>query len=306
MSGSARRFRVAAVTLLAVVWVPAAHACINSISTDHTGQRFYSNDHVGAELEAGLTEPAAKRHWIERSAEITDRARAKPDLANLTDLGIALIHHGRFDAAIRLFLALEQRFPGRPETAANLGTALELAGHDRTALKWIRIGMRRNPDEHYGTEWLYARILETKIALAGNPAYLKDRSVAGLRFDTALVPELPSPEARDNAGRPLTPHSINTALRYQLHERLAFVPPPDVVVANLLHDWATLNLAGGPIENADVLYRLAVRYGAPRTPLLAQRQAHIRATLAAARTAPVSDSARCELCTPPPPPPPPT
>ena len=63
-----------------------------------------------------------------------------------------------------MFLALERRYPGHHETAANLGTALELAGHDAPALQWIRIGIRRNADEHYGSEWLHVRILEAKIA----------------------------------------------------------------------------------------------------------------------------------------------
>lgn len=298
-----RHARIAA-AMLAMAVLPAAHACINSVSTDHTGQRFYSHEYVGAALEKNLTQPVASRYWIARSGEITQRARSKPDLESLTDLGIVLIYHGRHDAAVRLFLHLEKRYPGRAETAANLGTALELAGHDDTALKWIRIGMRRNPEEHRGTEWLHARILEAKIGLARNPAYLQGRSVAGLRFDTAVVPALPRIDARDNAGGRLRPYDVHNALAYQLHERLAFVRPPDPVVANLLHDWATLNLAGGPIENAEVLYRLAARYGAQQTALMAKRLAHVRKTLRTARKAPVQERSDCALCLPPPSPPP--
>jgi hypothetical protein len=43
--------------------------------------------------------------------------------------------------------------------------------------------------------------------------------------------------------------------------RTGFFKPRDPIVANLLLDWATLNLACGPIENADALYDLAVTYG---------------------------------------------
>ena len=44
----------------------------------------------------------------------------------------------------------------------------------------------------------------------------------------------------------------------------------------MLLDWATLNQAGGPIENADVLYDLAVTYGAKPDALMRNHQAYIK------------------------------
>lgn len=68
------------------------------------------------------------------------------------------------------------------------------------------------------------------------------------------------------------------------------------VVANLLLDWATLNLAGGPLENADALYRQAVRYGARHDPLMRNRHEYIGRTLAQADRD-ISDI-RCTICQP--------
>jgi len=45
----------------------------------------------------------------------------------------------------------------------DLGTAYELAGKNEPALRWIREGLRRNPNSHKGTEWLHVKILEAKI-----------------------------------------------------------------------------------------------------------------------------------------------
>jgi lipoprotein NlpI len=111
------------------------------------------------------------------------RMRKQPHFKQLTDLGIVLIHQGNYSSAVRLFVAIEKLHPGRHETAANLGTALELMGRDTLARRWIRLGIQRNRHEHEGTEWLHLRILEAKIALRSNPKYLEGRSVAGVSFD---------------------------------------------------------------------------------------------------------------------------
>jgi len=104
---------------------------------------------------------------------------------------------------------------------------------------------------------------------------------------------------RGNDGTQLAPWDVDQALSYQLHERVQFVPPKDPVVANLLQDWATLNLAGGPIENAEVLYALAQRYGAQRTPLMRKRETFIEDTLdRVGRDEADSSDTACGICRP--------
>lgn len=283
----------------------SAQACINSVGTDRSGNRFMPGDYTGDELVEAMTRPWNWKYFDEETLRISAEVRKAPDFANLNNLGVALIRYGRTTQAIRLFVANEKRFPGRPETAANLGTALELAGFDNIALSWIRIGIRRNVDEHRGTEWLHARILETKIALKKDPTYLEGRSVAGVHFSNALIPDLPDRYPHGNAGTPVLPYQLNNAFAYQLRERLQFVKPKDSVVANLLSDWATLNLAGGPVENAEALYGLAERYGASPTALVTARRQQTHKILTSRDRGKQPAVGVCTICQPPPPPPPP-
>jgi hypothetical protein len=281
-----------------------ALACINSIGTNHHGHRFAPGNYTGDELVESLMWAADRKYLDQEARRLATAVRTAPDFASLNDLGVVLIRYGRNVEAIRLFLSNERRLPGHAETAANLGTALELAGFDEVALKWIRIGVRRNAAEHWGTEWLHVRILEAKIALKRDPAYLDGRSVAGIAFDDALIPAMPARYPNGNDGRPVLAYQLDQALHYQLRERLQFVKPEDRVVANLMTDWATLNLAGGPVESAEALYALAERYGAPRTALVTARRAQIRKILASAKDRREPAAGTCMICEPPPPPPP--
>lgn len=272
-------------------------ACINAIGTDHQGRHFDAHIDVGEQLEARLTSGAVRAYYTRRAHDITARATARPDLENLTELAILLMYQGQHARAVRLLLSLERRYPGRHETAANLGTALELSGHDAPALAWIRLGIRRNPAEHLGTEWLHARILESKLAAAKDPAHLARHSIAGLQFGDATVPPFPTSLPAGNVGRPVGAYDLNHAFAYQLGERMQFVAPEDPVVANLLSDWAALNMAGGPMENVVVLYGQAKRYGARETVTLARRLAEARRVLKTAGGAERHDG-RCVICGP--------
>lgn len=291
--------------LAALLWAPLASACINSSGTDHQGRDFIPVYYTGEQLRDAITAPRHQRYWLQSKDEVIADARREPSFKHLTDLGVLLIHQGKYADAARLFVAMEGIFPGRYQTAANLGTTLELMGRDRPALRWIRIGMRRNASAHRGTEWLHARILEAKLALATDPKALDGRSVAGVAFEPVTVPPLPVAYPPGNDDKPVKPHELQDAFHYQLSERLQFVKPKDAVVANLLEDWATLNLAGGPVENTVVLYPLAWRYGASRTALSEARLREAKRAMVKRKTA-GHETGYCTICPPldPPEPPP--
>ncbi len=299
------RHTIRSACLAALLWAPLASACVNSPATDNQGRSFDPMEYTGETLVEEITTPRHARNWLPPKEKIIAEARREPSFDHLTELGVLLIHQGKYVDAARLFLAMERLFPGRYQTAANLGTTLELMGSDRLALRWIRIGMRRNPDSHWRTEWLHARILEAKIALAADSKAFEGRSVAGLVFDPVTVPPLPTAYPPGNDGKPVKPHEMNQALYYQLNERLQFVKPKDAVVASLLEDWATLNLAGGPVENAAALYPLAWRYGAPKTALAEARLRAAKRAMAKRETA-GHETGYCTICPPldPPEPPP--
>jgi len=288
------KLRIIAATALLTL-TGAAQACINSVGTDAAGRKFHPNWPVGQDFVRELKGGTPPSIWVRTTIL---HALTDPSFNHLNDLGVLLIRQGQFAAAVKHFVQVEKLYPGHHETAANLGTALELTGHDATALRWIRIGIRRNPEEHYRSEWLHLRILEAKLALAKDPNHLQGRSVAGLAFAPTLVPPLPTELPAGNDGRPVSPWLLNWSFSYQLHERLQFVAAPDPVVADLLRDWATLNLAGGPIETADAAYELAAHYGAERDALMNQRRQHIRAVLARSKGQ-EAEYSECAICTPP-------
>lgn len=293
---------LAVLGLTAIVSSPVS-ACINAFGTDHNGRVFDVMGYAGDDLVLSLTDNSENSHWASEFASYRDRAIKQPSFENATNLGVSLVYKRKYVPAIQLFLKLEGIYPGRPETAANLGTALELMGYDKAALKWIRLGIRRNQDEHFGTEWLHARILEAKIASAAGQ-WDRNRSIVGVSFSSEVIPAVPKEMPAGNNGRPVKPWELDLALRYQLYERMKFVPPKDWVVANLLQDWATLNLAGGPIENAKVLHRLAVKYGTQESPLWERRMQHIDEILARTKDKQPTEFV-CEICQPLVPPPPP-
>ncbi|WP_394539532.1 tetratricopeptide repeat protein [Lysobacter enzymogenes] len=281
----------AALALLALA--PAAPACINEAGTDRSGRTFEPDWILGDFLVQTMTpEPPDPRLVAMRVAA----ARARPDFVNLNDLGVLLVRQGKPIAAAELFVAIEKLHPGHAATAANLGTALELMGRDQAALRWIRMGIERDDNEHARSEWLHVRILEAKIAAAREPGWLQRHSILGLQFGPALVPPFPTRLPPGNAGSTLIGADLDSSLSYQLHERVQFVKPPDPVVASLFRDWAALHLSGGAMENADALYELAFRYGAPRDALSLKRQAYARKVLARTAKQPERGIADCKLC----------
>jgi hypothetical protein len=80
--------------------------------------------------------------------------------------------------------------------------SLPLTGKNEKALRWIREGLRRNPNSHSETEWLHVLILEAKIAAAKDPEWIKTHSVLALDFgnsDTAVLPSrFPSGQSADS------------------------------------------------------------------------------------------------------------
>jgi hypothetical protein len=186
------------------------------------------------------------------------RVRTLSDSANRSEAeAVRDIFTGNYAAAIVKLQALETATPGNYSTAANLGTAYELAGDNKNALHWITEGMKRNEASHYGTEWLHKKILEAKIAMESDSDYLKKNPI---------LPFAESPnQNRDFTfnydGRLLHREELLSALRYQLGERMLFVKPTDPVVADLLYSFAILEASTRTLEPAVELLQLAKEYG---------------------------------------------
>jgi tetratricopeptide (TPR) repeat protein len=171
---------------------------------------------------------------IAQTIHTLEAANAKaPSIQSKNDLAVAHIISGKYEQAVTILTNLEKEHPGLSRTASNLGTALELSGNNAEALHWIEEGIARDRDDHQGTEWLHVRILEAKVALEKDPAWLETHSVLDADFGSEIHPQMPSALRVDRLGRPGSLDEIEKAMDYQLRERLKFVAAPDPIVASL-------------------------------------------------------------------------
>jgi hypothetical protein len=251
-----RLSRVLAVSLAIIVVAAPSSACINTFKSIFMGHK---RDGDTAAMAAEL-----------KKAE--ESYRKDPTLENVNDYAVGLILSDRQEEGIQLLRDLERSKPGSAVVASNLGTALELSGKDAEALEWIRESVRRDPKEHHGSEWVHVKILEAKLELAKDPAWLLRSPVLGWRVG--------DPPLRDEQGRPRRDGEVESAISYQLFERMVFVQSPDAVMGDLY-------VTAGDLESArtrndpDALpangYDWALKYGtvheARVTRLLAEQQA---------------------------------
>ena len=271
-----------------------AKACINEIGTSHRGERVVPILYSGKNLKPFLVTPPTKASLIDWSRHAVEQAQKDPSFDNLNNLAAVLIRHGRLPNAVSLLQFLERKYPGHYQTASNMGTAYELMGRNEDALKWILEGLKRNPDDHLGTEWLHVHILNAKLGRV--PSAAPGDSILNLDFGNDVMPRRPASLPVGNTGKPLSLFSVGIALRYQLVERIEFVAAPDTMVAGLLLDWANLELLAGAVESADVLYDAAIRYGSSEKRIIAVRKTEIAKILAQAKQKPALANGRCELC----------
>jgi tetratricopeptide (TPR) repeat protein len=211
----------------------------------------------------------------EEGKKTEESLRGSTSFDGRNDYAVALMYLGRADEAVALLQKLETEKPGDYSVAANLGTAYELSGQNELARKWIHEGLRRNPDSHFGTEWLHLAILDAKIQQQANPKYFDQHSVLNVDYRTLKTGALEM-QIGDEKHRL---HDLTEALRYQLVERLKFVKGKDPAVASLLFDYAAIEAGTATLESAISLLQLAAEYGYPATridPLIASYTQTIR------------------------------
>jgi hypothetical protein len=239
---------------------------------------YYGKNVKGEQIAFTLPEGTPERmmkylteneeHARALGADTSKEPGSGEDFKVRSDYAATLVHQGKSPRAIPILESIEKDHPGEYVVAVNLGTAYELSGENEKALHWIREGIRRNPDSHMGTEWLHEMILEAKIAAAKNPHWAKTHTVLNLDFGSGEVPAMPAgfPSGKDAV-------AVRKALYYQLHERLAFVPPPDPLVASMIADLADLCGLQMSADHAVALYDLALRYQPARADVIARRRA---------------------------------
>jgi hypothetical protein len=251
-----RRLRKASMTIIlfAALFVnsPHASACANIESTtldtaydDYLDTIGWFSMPVDRALAAS---PAAHPRVVPDPAAY--RTTPAPGIRE-NDEAVRLILKGNAPAALEMLKKIEEVHPGLYATAANLGTCYELTGDDENALKWINVGLERDPYSHMLAEWLHVRVLEAKIALKSDPNWLTIHTICGLdpthgTFETRQG-------IKDHEG-------VLASFRSQCTVRALFIKPQDPVMAQLLYEAATFMLDSRAQGVAGTL-ALALQYG---------------------------------------------
>ena len=179
---------------------------------------------------------------------------------------IVLLLKGNYEQSIEKLLTLDKQLNNKYSIASNLGTAYELSGNNIKALKWITEGIKRDANSHYGTEWLHQLILKTKIKLQENPNWLKTNRIIPLpsKFDrkSNIIIE----------NKTYNINEIQKALNYQLRERVIFVKPKDIIVADLFYTLARISAQTSSVEKGLGYLKLSELYGFSQPELLKKRE----------------------------------
>jgi tetratricopeptide (TPR) repeat protein len=257
---------VPALILSLALAIPAS-ACLNYYRKNIKGESIETDDaHADpTTLLRALTQHP--EHDEIKSRDLGPEPAAGADFQVRNDYAANLIRQGKTRRAIDILESIEQSHPGEYIVAANLGTAYELNGDIDRAQRWISEGIQRYPNLHQGTEWLHLRILEAKRGLAKDPNWLQTHSVLDFDFGKDDVPKFPPVWGAMGEQRVLS------ALHYQLHERLAFVSPPDPIVGELLGVYADQTAVLWPVDYAIPLYDLALSFKPAHADVLGRRRA---------------------------------
>jgi tetratricopeptide (TPR) repeat protein len=258
-----------ALLALVVFSIPTL-ACLWTYGTTIEGKRIEVGED-GSDRLRFLNPNEIKAEWKKKLAELEAQLKPDSDYKLRSDYAAALIHVGENKKAIDVLEEIEKSKPGEYITAANLGTAYELSGENEKALVWIKKGIELNPDSHYGTEWVHVKILEAKLELATDPQWLKTHSVLGLNFGKETRPLMPGLPVPDHTGKEHKVEDAMGAVEYQLHERLAFVSPPDAIVADLLFDLGNMFALKKSVEQAKPMYEMSQKFGPAQADMVMLR-----------------------------------
>ncbi len=235
----------------------SAYACLNPIGQPFVGQKIEIEGVSASDFMKNFTTHKDSDYWEEIRKENAEQQKEHSFLITYSNnLAVALVHLGQIKEAIKILEDLEKNVSGRYATATNLGTAYELNGENQKALDWIKEAINRNKESHLGTEWLHVKILEAKIAMEKDADWIQTHSVLGVDFD-ANPQNLPT----DYLGQQKTLNETEEALIYQLHERLEFVKPPEIIVADLLADLSKVFALRKTPEYAEAVKNLSISYG---------------------------------------------
>ncbi|WP_048506647.1 tetratricopeptide repeat protein [Chryseobacterium angstadtii] len=168
----------------------------------------------------------------------------------LSDQGYILILQGKYREAVDLYKRIESMAPGRYSTASNMGTAYELLGNDKEALRWIERSVKISSKSHFYSEWIHINILKAKLK---GEKYFTSQHLINTDFGKEDLPK----STLKKEGLEL----LREQLYYQLNERISFVVPKDKIVAQLLFDLGNISYLLADKDGARETFEKAKEYG---------------------------------------------
>ncbi|QEC40882.1 tetratricopeptide repeat protein [Pseudobacter ginsenosidimutans] len=167
-----------------------------------------------------------------------------------SDYAVAQLKVGDKAKGLQILQDLYRSYPNEYNIVANLGTAYELNGDKTKALECLKKAVAINPLSHFGSEWIHVRILEEQ--LAATPDYKKIINLNTGNFQDWLT---------DKTYRfPRPADSLKLQIAYQLHERIAFIAPPNAVIGQLVTDFGDIVAKTDSLGAAFEFYQFALKY----------------------------------------------
>ncbi len=239
------------------VFAFSSSACLNYyFSVDANGHLHPEND-----IRVGFNTNFNNALIESKLTVLLERLKKEKDYKVLSDYTVGIMKAGKHKEALEIFKVLYEHLPNDFQLASNLGTAYELNGDLKNALKYIKKGIELNPNDHDGSEWIHVEILKAKQKVSTDPDYLVQHSVLNLS----------EKQEKDS----LVAHQISL----QIRERFPFSPKKDLIMASLLIDLGDCYANTKSIEFAEAVYKIAKEYFGDNSNELNQKLKKIKELL---------------------------
>jgi tetratricopeptide (TPR) repeat protein len=216
-----------------------------------------------------------RQDLLSRKSGLEEKLKENPFYKTRSDYALLLLKLGEYKKGLIILEDLVKKYPNEYNIVVNLGTAYELNGRPDFALKYIAKAVRLNPESHEGSEWIHIEILKTVLNIQKDKNYLRQNSVLNLGIPgnlTAYQLKLNDEEIKKLI-------SIKGHIYWQLQERMAFVNPPNAIVADLLYDLANLIAITESIERALPVYNESLKYIPVNFDLVIERRDDLKEIL---------------------------
>jgi tetratricopeptide (TPR) repeat protein len=238
--------RIISIFLLTILLVFKSYSC---------GNEYYTFDYKGNKiLFEGLSYSDFDKNFnlelnVSKIKKLIKKLKKDRNYMLLSDYALCLLKLGKRKEPLEILVHLNKYYPDDYKIAANLGTAYELNGQVDSALKYIKRDLILNPNDHQGSEWIHVKVLETKLELKKNPAYLKEHSVLNLTQKQKNDP------------------TVFRHIILQLKERVPFSPEgADEIMASLFTDLGDISSNIKSIAYARAYYLMAEKYYGSDSP----------------------------------------